>query len=103
MISRLGTFAWMCFARKRSLDVVRFETFAWEFSMRNSRLASFEWNLSPIYSAWDVSLGNFRLGISTWYFVDKVLSLWSFLLGSSALKLSIGNVGFGMFRLGTFA
>ena len=42
-----------CFAWELSLEVFRFETFAWGFDC---------WIFWLIYSVGDVSLGNFRLG-----------------------------------------
>ena len=80
-----------------SLGNFRFETFAWEFYFWIFRLETFPWDLSlDIFRlgcfAWELSFGIVRLGT----FVAWDLLLGTFCVGSSALKLWMGNCWLGV-------
>ena len=81
-IFRLETFA--CdslfgnFRLAISVENFHLKSFVLKNSLGNSSFGSFIWKRLPlifrlIYSAWDVSLGNFRLGSSAWELALRIL------------------------------
>ena len=102
------------------LKVSRVETFALK-----RYFGSLVWKLSPgifclIYSAWDVSLGGFRLGSFVWqlsgvirlgtsvksrplYYFRLETVARNFSLGNFRLTLFVWDPSFGSFRCGTVA
>ena len=81
---RAGSFAWLCL-----LGISRFERVYLELSLREGRLVSLAWDLSP---------GNFRLGSFTWITFASELSFVRLGLKSFAWELSLR-----MFRLAIVA